>query len=339
MNRWAGRSGATLISWAQTAIDGDATAGPEALSTASTWRWQGQAVDLDPAETFLPEGAFSDAEAHRRHSVSVACRVIGRALGYALTGIDANRVFSITDGHRVWVATLIDLPGRDQPVLMFSAGLPPAGLSLFVARVDIAATLVSAQPAGVVCFTPGTRIGTPGGLRPVEHLAAGDRVMTADAGAREIVWIGARYIGMQELGDAPDLAPVRLRQGALETEGSDGDLIVSPDHAMLVRGRDGDSEVLVSARDLVDGKRVLREPAAQPITYIHLMLESHHLLVANGFETESFHPASARLDAVPERERLRLYDVMPDLRGGAEMYGPPVRPMVSGAEAALIAAA
>lgn len=339
MNRWAGRSGAALISWEQTSIDGDPGAGPEALSMAMTWSWQGQTVNLDPAETFLPEGAFSDAEAHRRHSVDRACRVIGRAIGYALTGIDDKRVFTISNGRRSWSATLIDLPGRDHPLLLFAADVPPAGQPLHVVGVDIAATRMPAKPSGVVCFTPGTRIATPDGTREVEHLVAGDRVMTADAGASEIVWTGMRHIGLTELSDTPDLAPVRLREGALGAMRATGDLIVSPDHAMLVRGAKGDSEVLVPARDLVDGERVLREPATEPITYVHLMLESHHLILANGFETESFHPASTRLDAVPEAERLRLFDVMPELKDRAEFYGPTVRPVVSGVEAALFAAA
>ncbi|MGB1033734.1 MAG: Hint domain-containing protein [Primorskyibacter sp.] len=47
--------------------------------------------------------------------------------------------------------------------------------------------------------------------------------------------------------------------------------------------------------------------------YIHLMLEKHEVIWANGVETESFHPASASLQTLEARDRGRLLQMLPGL--------------------------
>lgn len=95
----------------------------------------------------------------------------------------------------------------------------------------------------------------------------------------------------------------------------------------------------MAARDLIDDHRVTRDLGAKSVTYIHLMLPTHHILIANGVETESFHPGAAALDSIAEDQRLRLFDVMPDLEYDPDTYGPMSRRVLNRAEAALIAAA
>ena len=213
------------------------------------------------------------------------------------------------------MATLIDAPGAMHPLLMFAGAMPPADFPL---RIDWVETLGRAdafamapdEGGAVVCFTPGTWIETPGGARQIEHLAAGDKVMTADGGAQELVWTGTRRVTLRELQETPGLAPVRVREGALP-----------------------------SRRDSTATCTDCHEPVVRPVTYVHLLLERHHILLANGFETESFHPSSADLDAVPEADRMRLFDVMPMLKIEPQVYGPWARPVLSQAEAALLSAA
>ena len=112
---------------------------------------------------------------------------------------------------------------------------------------------------------------------------------------------------------------------------------------MLLRGRKrgiGEvAEVLVSARDMVDGASVRLETPYRPVTYFQLLLERHNVIMANGFETETFHPAALSLSAIPEIERQRLLDVMPVLGVDTAAFGPSVRPVLSRAEIALLAAA
>lgn len=340
MNRWAGRCGASLISWAQTEIDGVRNASETCLDEGSYWRWSGDAVDLDAAEAFLPEGAFASPDAHRLHTARLACRVISRAVGRDLLGVDEDRMFTLSDGRREWSASIVDLFSGHGPLLIFVGEAPPRLRPLKVVRAALPHGSTERERAsGVVCFTPGTVIDTPEGWCAVEDLAAGDVVVTADDGPQDILWIGARHIGARAMVRTPELAPIRIGTGALGTPDEGRDLLVSPDHRMLVRGRGNVSEVLVAARDLVGQDGVRREPMAGGVTYIHLMLERHHVLFANGFETESFHPGAACLDEIPVAERLRLFDIMPGLERTPDLYGARARPYVSGAEAALIAAA
>lgn len=339
MTSWAGRTGALVIAWSQTDVDGRAGAAPGDIDVGAFWRWRGRAVELDPADTFLPEGAFASADAHRRHTVATAGRVVGRATGGCPTP-DPGRAFTVTDGRESWVVSLIDLPSGQPPLLVFAGAFPPAGRPLRVIWSGLARDEAFAgRPGGVVCFTPGTLIDTPKGALPVEGLVAGDFVTTPDAGRQEIVWIGARRLSPAVLARDPDLVPVRLGRGALGNASASGDLVVSPDHGMLVRGRHSDAEVIVAARDLADGGQIRRDHRGGPVTYVHLMLERHHLIVANGFLTESFHPGAARLDDVPEADRLRLFDIMPGLEDAPALYGRTARPVISGAEAALFDAA
>ena len=100
----------------------------------------------------------------------------------------------------------------------------------------------------------------------------------------------------------------------------------------------GASEYLVAASDLIDGKQICRDQALQAVTYVHLMLEHHHIVLANGFETESFHPAAAPLEQVPEPARMRLFDVMPELQNDASLFGPTARAILNRAEAGSLAA-
>lgn len=340
----AGQSGLYLLSWSQTQIDGRGDSPEEALAVGAYWRWMGHAVDITAATDFDPSLAFQ-----RQFAANAAKSVIYQAVGapvpLAVTHPDTvDRTFTLSDGRDRWVATLIEVPDAKEPLICFVGAMPPAEQPLRVDWVDPKPKpLVLEHTAGVVCFTPGTWIDTPGGARQIKHLAAGDSVVTADGGKQEIVWIGTRHVTAAEIRRTPDLAPVRIREGALGGGTADGDLLVSPDHRMIVRGRHEGTgektEVLVNARDLVNGDSILREVPGRTITYLHLLLEHHHILRANGFETESFHPAAASLDTVVADEKTRLFDVMPMLKLEPTSYGASARPVLSRAEAELMLAA
>lgn len=170
---------------------------------------------------------------------------------------------------------------------------------------------------GPPCFTPGALILTPEGERAVETLRAGDLVMTRDRGAQPVIWAGAETVP-----GTGDTAPVLIRAG---TMGNRRDLLLSPQHRMLVRGwraeiYAGLPEALVAAVHLVNGRTVVRAPC-ETVTYVHFMLERHEIVHAEGAETESLDPAGDA--ALADREILRLVPpgtpragrVRPALRG------------------------
>lgn len=353
MNMMTRPEGTFVISWSQTAIDGLSGAPVASLERGATWSWSGTPVQIDGASGFARLNSGESEHDMRRRAAAGARRLVGRALvqegvrtAFLDDTLDFERSFTVTNGSQTWVASLIDMAEIARPLLMFHGAMPPVDLPLWVAEGVEGhgpATLIRDPAEGVVCFTPGTRLETPDGPTLVEELVAGDKLITKDAGAQEILWVGERRVSGARLYAMPDLRPVRIREGALSEGRPDGDLIVSPDHRMLVTGAAalalwGEKEVFVAARDLIDDHGITRDLAAKSVTYIHLMLADHHVLVANGVETESFHPGAADLGAIPEMQRLRLFDVLPDLEFEPEAFGPMSRRVLNRAEAALLQA-
>ncbi len=176
---------------------------------------------------------------------------------------------------------------------------------LELARAEVAATDASAiaarlaaeaAAAEAACFCAGTLIATPGGERPVETLAIGDTVTTADGGVRTVRWIGRQTI-VTAFADAARTLPVRIAAGALGEALPRRDLTLSPDHALCLDG------VLVQAGALVDGLLVTRVADPGPrFTYFHVELADHALILAEGVPAETFvdNVTRARFDNVAE---------------------------------------
>lgn len=187
----------------------------------------------------------------------------------------------------------------------------------------------------IICFTGGTRILTPHGERLVEDLRIGDMVTTMDHGLQPIRWIGKRTVPATE-----KLAPVRIAAGKL---GNDADLLVSPQHRMLMTGYRaellfGESEVLVPARHLIDDKDITRQVGGE-VTYYHIMFDTHEVVFANNAPSESFHPGQMALEAVTGPAREELFSIFPELRSDLGSYGPTSRLCLKRHEAAMLWAA
>ena len=227
---------------------------------------------------------------------------------------------------------------------MFLDELPPREAELWVVHHSLGAVgnnPMGPATGGVICFTPGTMIQTPTGARRVEELREGDKVQTKDNGVEEICWVGSRRMSGARLFAMPQLRPVRIRAGAFGIERPDMELVVSPEHRMLVRGAAARAlfntpEVLVSARDLVNGSSVAVDLAMREVTYIHLLLPRHQILWANGVETESYHPANASLSTLETQDRKRLLRMLPELEVDLNSYGAYARRNLSRSEAAIL---
>ena len=170
----------------------------------------------------------------------------------------------------------------------------------------------------IPCFTPGTRIATPQGERRVEDLQAGDRVITRDNGIQEIRWIGTRVLKSSDLRGAKHLQPILIRQGALGNGLPERDMMVSPNHRVLVANDKTalyfeDREVLVAAKHLT-GLAGVDAIETSAITYIHFMFDQHEVVLSDGAWTESFQPGDQTLRGLDNAQRNEVFELFPELK-------------------------
>ncbi|TFL18182.1 Hint domain-containing protein [Jannaschia formosa] len=168
------------------------------------------------------------------------------------------------------------------------------------------------------CFTPGTLIATPRGEVPVEALEVGDRVITRDNGLQEIRWIGRRDLTAAEMLATEAFRPVMIRRGALGHGLPERDMIVSPQHRVLIVGDDAllyfeEREVLVAAKHLV-GRPGIERLAARDLSYIHIMFDAHQVILSDGAWTESFQPGDSSLAGLHDAQRAELLSLFPELQ-------------------------
>jgi hypothetical protein len=161
------------------------------------------------------------------------------------------------------------------------------------------------------CFRAGTAIATPDGETMVERLRPGDLVLTASRapgaadlsaqaeirrddgsggeetmGARHrdpkpVQWIGYRHIACHRHPAPRKVWPVRINAGAFGDDLPHQDLWLSPDHAVFV------DEVLVPIRLLINGTTI-QQVQVDEITYYHVELAQHDVILAEGLPAETY---------------------------------------------------
>ena len=214
----------------------------------------------------------------------------------------ASNVLNIMDGHSQsapssWsintsANTLtVTFADGDTNTLQFGSGSPVNELSVSESATAFEITLV--------CFVTGARIRTVRGEVPVEQLTVGDLAVTASGEARPIVWIGQRTVR----GPVPAQWPVRVQAGAFGPGAPNRDLMLSPGHAVCVNAV---GEVFIPIDHLINGATIAQVEVPL-VTYWHVELESHDVLVANGLGCESYMDVGNR--AFFGREHGRLAEI------------------------------
>jgi hypothetical protein len=115
----------------------------------------------------------------------------------------------------------------------------------------------------------------------VEALNVGDEVVTCEGVAADIIWIGSRSVDC-EAHPAPEAVwPIRISAHAFGPGKPSRDLYLSPDHAIYAEG------VLIPVKYLIDGK-LIRQVKQPSVTYFHVELARHDILLAEGLPAESY---------------------------------------------------
>jgi hypothetical protein len=131
------------------------------------------------------------------------------------------------------------------------------------------------------CFVAGTRILTTRGEITVESLRHGDVAVLHDQTIAPITWIGHRSIDLARHNKPETVQPVLIEAGALAAGVPYRNLLVSPDHAISLSGH------LIPAKTLINGHSI-RQLAHRSVTYYHVELAHHAVLLAEGCPAESY---------------------------------------------------
>lgn len=192
----------------------------------------------------------------------------------------------------------------------------------------------------LICVARGTRIDTPGGPVPVETLCPGDLVCTLDGPPRPVRWIGSRQVTAEELARDPSLRPVRIGAGSLGDGVPWHDLVMSPQHRVLLADWRaqllfGENQVLAPAKSLVNDGAIRVDQDAREVEYFHVMFDDHEIIVTEGIASESFHPGRTAMRGLAEAVRAELLRLFPQL-DRLDGYGPVARPVLKSWESRVL---
>jgi len=154
---------------------------------------------------------------------------------------------------------------------------------------------------GAHCFLRGTKILTLQGERSIEDLRIGDSVSTVSGKPKRIKWIGRMQVDRQTLRDVAR-APVKIERGAFNGVLPHSDLYLSYRHRLFING------LLIPAGDLINGISITRaESGSDPLEYLHIELECHDVIFANGAPAETLLGDESRVEFDNFDEYVSLY--------------------------------
>ena len=201
--------------------------------------------------------------------------------GITATGSNyAGGVLTLTEASG---SAILDLPGN------------------FTTNQFVVTNVAGGAEVSLACFRSGTRIRTERGEVVVEQLLIGDRVDALLGGVpAPIVWIGHRIVDCRNHPDPKQVWPVLIRAGAFGLGLPCRDLFLSPDHAVFV------DDVLIPVKHLINGKTI-DQVSMDEVTYYHVELPQHDVLLAEGLPAESYLDTNDRSDFANGGGPITLY--------------------------------
>jgi hypothetical protein len=161
------------------------------------------------------------------------------------------------------------------------------GPNYFFSNVSLAAGMTpifstTADSVTLSCFATGTHVSTLTGEVAVENLREGDLIQVVTGRGHEpIVWIGHRRVDCRHHPRPEWVWPVRVSAGAFGPGRPYRDLWLSPDHAIYI------GDVLIPAKYLVNDRTIVQVPM-DAVTYYHVELPQHTVMLAEGLAVESY---------------------------------------------------
>lgn len=235
-------------------------------------------------------------------------------------------------------ATISTIDADGNTVFFFTPVVPSAQEVLFDGRYQggnySTSSPISSFPTinlGPICFVAGTLIKTPNGPVPIENLCEGDLIVTADHGAVPLKSIHKRFYDAKALAEQKNARPIRISQGALGGGLPERDVLVSPQHRVLLRSRIIERmydtpEVLGPAAQLTQLAGI-EQVFPDAVTYVHLVFSSHQVVFAEGAPMESLLLGPQAHESLTKPE---IDAICHKLGHDAQLPTLPARPLVKG---------
>ncbi|GLR66284.1 hypothetical protein GCM10010909_09640 [Acidocella aquatica] len=221
--------------------------------------------------TFMGGDAMITLDDPARFSASVA----------NMAATDAIDLVGVAPGLVNWSGGTLTIANSQSPLAATVALQIAAGEPAFSVLSDGAGGALITLGGTLPCFARGARLLTPHGYRAVEELKPGDPLITAAGARRPVRWIGRRTLDLGPSA-ARDGLPVLILPNAFGPGQPARPLRLSPSHCVYAGG------VLIPAAQLVNGATILRERTAPAMTYYHVELDRHDILLAEGLPCESY---------------------------------------------------
>jgi hypothetical protein len=191
--------------------------------------------------------------------------------------------------------------------------------TIVIDQIITGPTHASGEIDDIICFAAGTKIETARGQVSVEDLRVADQIRTYDHGNAPIRWIGSCRVSGPQLEAHPNLKPILIRADALGAGHPRQDLIVSPQHRVLVSSAIamrmfGHKEVLVPANKLLPlhGVEVVSD-SPNGVEYWHILFDQHEIIWSNGTPTESLFTGPEALKSVSAESRAEIQTLFPEI--------------------------
>jgi hypothetical protein len=189
----------------------------------------------------------------------------GKVIGFIFEDSTTGKYFLFSKNPHLWNGTKIDLHASSGPNDPHQTNWD-----------------LCSGSAVCHCFVAGTAVMTPLGEVSIETLKIGDLVTLSDGRVVPVSWVGVQTVSTR-FADPLRVMPVRVAAGALGEGLPKRDLLILPDHAILL------DELLVQAGALVNGVSITRETQLPEIfRYYHVEVADHSFILVEGVEAETF---------------------------------------------------
>lgn len=168
-----------------------------------------------------------------------------------------------------------------------------------------------------VCFAGDTELrGEDGGIA-ARDVRIGDRLWTMKRGVQPVRWVWQKHVSAARLIACETLRPVRIAPGALGQGLPRRTLRVSKQHRLLISSKiahrvAGTETVLLPAGRLIGLDGITEDPDLSGLTYVHVLLDRHEVLSAEGAPAESLLTGPMALAALTPAARAELAEIMPE---------------------------